>query len=442
MPLDEYSTGSWNAGSISMQTVGKKGRCTYHLKRYLNPPWPADGDMRDARILEQAKRCEELFKKRKEMNACLKKADGRSKSIAYAEDIFLSTDKDAPGVIEAVRQVNGVRDQDWVRQDGRRLHGALLSCAEAVRRLHAAGIVHADLKPENILIVTGSNASTRAVLIDFDRSYMVRETPGPEDIGGSTGFMAPEAIAYYNDEDCEEDGSDSKFRSALSEKRDIFSLGVVFYVLLTGEALAWDGSRPVLDKVDEQSGLSADWLKSLLSSMLEMDPDDRPDADAVVSTLSANRLAFEQVNFEALWPEHAKEFSYAADLSRYARICRREADNMRQYMVYYQKGGERLYTIQMLYNVGIVTRDKSQKSMEGSVGCAREKADAEGEGLWPEHAGYEINEDMMRRNGYGKLLRTTRHGEHGYSVAIEGEGNVSKSFAVLLWEGCIQEKPH
>ena len=81
--------------------------------------------------------------------------------------------------------------------------------------LHSIGAVHRDVKPENI-ILRGDNA----VLIDFDAARFHKlENSADTQILGTTGFAAPEQYGL----------SQSDVRT------DIYALGVLLNVMLTGE---------------------------------------------------------------------------------------------------------------------------------------------------------------------------------------------------------------
>jgi calcium/calmodulin-dependent protein kinase I len=87
---------------------------------------------------------------------------------------------------------------------------------EVLAYLHAKGIIHRDIKPENILMCT-KNSVTEFKIADFGLAcYITEERQG---MPGSAGYMAPEILRgnYY------------------SNKVDIYSAGVVLYVMLTGK---------------------------------------------------------------------------------------------------------------------------------------------------------------------------------------------------------------
>ena len=81
--------------------------------------------------------------------------------------------------------------------------------------LHSLGAVHRDIKPENV-IVRGSEA----VLIDFDASLIFKNgTNQDTQILGTTGYAAPEQYGI----------------TQTDERADIYSLGVLLNIMLTGK---------------------------------------------------------------------------------------------------------------------------------------------------------------------------------------------------------------
>ncbi len=93
---------------------------------------------------------------------------------------------------------------------------------EALQYAHNEGIVHRDIKPENILL----DISGRVKIADFGIAKMMgdeagRQTlTGAKDAVGTPHYMAPEQIEKPH---------------TVDHRADIYSLGVVFYEMLTGE---------------------------------------------------------------------------------------------------------------------------------------------------------------------------------------------------------------
>lgn len=93
---------------------------------------------------------------------------------------------------------------------------------EALQYAHDEGVVHRDIKPENILV----DSKGRIRIADFglaklaERSAEEFTLTGTHQIMGTPRYMAPEQM----------EGS-----RTVDHRADIYSLGVVFYELLTGE---------------------------------------------------------------------------------------------------------------------------------------------------------------------------------------------------------------
>lgn len=96
--------------------------------------------------------------------------------------------------------------------------GYLRTMLEVIVHVHSMGIVHRDLKPENFLFDTrGPNATLK--LIDFGLSAFCKPGEMLTDPVGTPFYTAPEV-----------------FRAKYSFAVDTWSLGVIAYVMLSGQA--------------------------------------------------------------------------------------------------------------------------------------------------------------------------------------------------------------
>lgn len=88
----------------------------------------------------------------------------------------------------------------------------------AINYMHQKKIAHRDIKPENILLESKDQESLEIKISDFGFSCFFDPKKGLDLVLGSPLYMAPEIIEakVYN------------------EKVDIWSIGIITYMLLTG----------------------------------------------------------------------------------------------------------------------------------------------------------------------------------------------------------------
>jgi serine/threonine-protein kinase PpkA len=106
--------------------------------------------------------------------------------------------------------VEGIRERQAVNY--------LKQIASALSRIHEVGILHRDLKPGNIML----RADDSIALIDFGLAKRMRlslEITGHGEIFGTPYYMSPE----------------QGHAGEVDQRSDIYSLGIIFYEMLTGE---------------------------------------------------------------------------------------------------------------------------------------------------------------------------------------------------------------
>ncbi len=139
-----------------------------------------------------------------------------------------------------------------------RIIDMIMNVAYALEYAHDRGIVHRDIKPANILITR-----TGAIkLVDFGIAGLIEVKE--ENMKGTPAYMSPEQIQGEH----------------VDNRTDIFSLGVVFYQLLSGKNpfLGENLSETIyniLNKTPEKIDKLSGKLWNIITKMLEKDPEKR-----------------------------------------------------------------------------------------------------------------------------------------------------------------------
>lgn len=143
----------------------------------------------------------------------------------------------------------------------------------AIAYCHDKNLVHCDLKPENIMLESAE--STLIKVIDFGNSSVCTKDQKLSNKFGSVYYVAPEVL-----------------NSSYNEKCDVWSLGVILYLLLTGKPpFNGNSDQQILQKVytgtytmdiPEMSEISSG-AKDLIKKMLTFNADQRISARECVN---------------------------------------------------------------------------------------------------------------------------------------------------------------
>ena len=171
--------------------------------------------------------------------------------------------RDPEGAYLVMRWLNSnlrlaIEHNAWSVEAGARL---LDQVAAALAVAHREGVVHRDIKPDNILLDEDDNA----YLADFGiaKDLNLRDASQEYEFVGSPAYVSPEQIK--SDE--------------ISQRSDIYCLGLVIYELLTGE-------KPFPDATTA-SDLLQKQLNATLPLMNKRHPNIPPALDEILQTATA-----------------------------------------------------------------------------------------------------------------------------------------------------------
>ncbi|MDH3495273.1 MAG: serine/threonine protein kinase [Gemmatimonadota bacterium] len=114
----------------------------------------------------------------------------------------------------------------------------LQQTADALQAAHELGIVHRDLKPDNIMLARGRGGAELVKVVDFGIAKAMRGQEGQQVtktglVVGTPEYMSPEQLSG----------------DVLDGRSDIYSLGLVFFRMLTGTfAFEADSAQEVMIK--------------------------------------------------------------------------------------------------------------------------------------------------------------------------------------------------
>ena len=154
--------------------------------------------------------------------------------------------------------VDGVNLREAIRAGSLQPHEALVivpQICDALQYAHDKGVVHRDIKPENILL----DKEGRVKVTDFGLAKIVdwvhdASLTGTQQVMGTAHYMAPEQVQETRNVD---------------HRADIYSLGVVFYEMLTGQLPLGRFAQP------SESGSIDQRLDHVVMRTLENEPDRR-----------------------------------------------------------------------------------------------------------------------------------------------------------------------
>jgi serine/threonine-protein kinase len=181
--------------------------------------------------------------------------------------------------------VDGVHLGDFFRTaplDAESCRTLMIRVASGLAAAHDAGVIHRDLSPDNVILPDGDVAKTKIIDFGIAKAAAVGEgTLLGGKFAGKYNFVSPEQLGLGGGE--------------ITERSDIYSLGLIAAAAMLGRALDMSGSHvQVLDKrrvIPDLTGVDPA-VRPAIEAMLEPLPDDRPHDMRAVIELWANTTIF------------------------------------------------------------------------------------------------------------------------------------------------------
>ncbi|XP_038836418.1 myosin light chain kinase, smooth muscle-like isoform X2 [Salvelinus namaycush] len=198
-------------------------------------------------------------------------AEPQEESLRTYEDVTIdSTHKvtDHYNVLEKLGVIGGgelferIVDDSFVHTEPASVH-YMQQIVEGMGYMHQKNIIHLDLKPENIVCV--DHTGTHIKIIDFGLASKLDPSTPLKVMHGTPEFVAPEVIGY----------------EPVSLATDMWSIGVICYILLSGESpfqgnseaetlalvtgAQWEFDEESFDEITDQA-------KDFISSLLNKEP--------------------------------------------------------------------------------------------------------------------------------------------------------------------------
>ena len=268
---------------------------------------------------------------------------------------------------------------------------------KAITYCHSLNIIHRDLKPENIMITDREkNGCLQVKIIDFGTAKISEKGQSENRYVGSSYYMAPEVI-----------------KRKYNEKCDIWSCGVIMYILLTGRP-PFDGEddNEILENVkigkydmtNHPFPLLSDESKDLITKLLEYNPNKRISASEAL-----NHSWFKTAEFKKKDQINIVPHSLAKQMINNLKLYR--SDNMLRcaviaYLVHHNTNIEQCVEAGKLFNKidlnnnGRIEKEELIKGIEKYWKLTREEVEKQVDCLFnnidTDHNGFIEYEEFVR----------------------------------------------
>ncbi len=197
-------------------------------------------------------------------------------------------DVDETGRFIVMELIDGIDAEERIAKGGdtfdvNRFTNFAIQSLEGLLATHRGGLLHLDLKPSNIMIADQVSGRDIVKIVDYGRALRLVDDEGNPPIGrgldGSIYYAAPEQL----------------LEEELDERTDLYSLGCVFYWVLSGkmpyngksviEVMSSHLQHIVIPLIEHESALPS-WLTDWVMGLISLKMEDRPaSAQAAIDLL-------------------------------------------------------------------------------------------------------------------------------------------------------------
>jgi serine/threonine protein kinase len=159
-------------------------------------------------------------------------------------------------------------EQKYVFERRWTINRIMLPVCNALAQAHSVNIYHRDLKPDNILYTSPDRSEIKiadwGLGKDISRESLALTAASGGQIGGTPGYCSPEQWFAFDD--------------LIDGRADIFSLGIIFYEMMTRKRpSAYDNQmkRPSVDPPSKYHSTISRKLDRCILKMIDLKPENR-----------------------------------------------------------------------------------------------------------------------------------------------------------------------
>ncbi|KAA6375539.1 MAG: putative protein kinase [Streblomastix strix] len=213
-----------------------------------------------------------------------------------------------------INTLNIVAQQRQIPLPSYVLRALMIQILAGIKTFHDSGLVHRDIKPDNILLNSPPGSGrVYSKISDFGFAKYEDLINEQTYTAGTLPFMAPEMF---------------KKPLIVTQKVDIYALGITFYKLITHKYPVNESSFEeqgkkinLMQGIERPPEITDNLLWDLLSKMLEFDPDKRINAiDALIHPYFTNPEASDDIS------EEQKKLASLADQQKHNSLGNHKMD--------------------------------------------------------------------------------------------------------------------